>query len=607
MKGSVVAPGRDRLWIWLFWLAYVLAGASTTVVTDSARDLIAAWDIAQGVQFPLRGPELYSTWHLGPIWYYLLAIPLFLTHSAALAALLVAALAGLKFPLAYRLGLAFGGIALARLALIAIALPGWWMFEWLVSSHTNLAATCLLGYTLLLLQWARTGQARQLALAGLVFSLAIHAHPTSMFWAVLAVPALHHRHRHGGVHWPQLLMSAAMFVLPFAPMLWDEMHSGWPMWSGTREFVASRADPSITRLPQFLRDLSMLDGSRMPSQFLPGATGLAIALHGLQVVLIIAALAGLLVPRAAGRKSAWLALISMLCASAFVMSLRPEIPYWMTYSLMPVMAATLALGWKRLLDASTMPIVRTPLLMLWAAAGLAFLLMSVARIDAAADGRVATPYRVVGGYADPLKRVDATIPNATFPVIAQEQLTRWLCAQAHPISLHGDGAALQRLNQGSLRSLHCSDDLHWHIGGDRGEAIALYPAFALRQAGIATGAGFGLMRRVSVDDVVHAAAPQADDLIRAYPPWPLTQQTTATLRVQIPAHHRWIAVSNLRPVFNGLDAPSLRVDGRTLPARARTAATWFFRMPGDQPGILEIHTGDPSFIEVLALADVPTG
>ena len=46
------------------------------LIVDSGRDLANAFAIAQGSAFPLYGPGLFGTWHPGPAWFYLLALPL---------------------------------------------------------------------------------------------------------------------------------------------------------------------------------------------------------------------------------------------------------------------------------------------------------------------------------------------------------------------------------------------------------------------------------------------------------------------------------------------------------------------------------------------------
>ncbi len=598
------APGRlDRLLILVLWLGYALAGMHTTIATDTARDLIAAWDIVQGTDFPLRGPELYTTWTLGPIWYYLLALPLALTHRAAAAALLIAVLAGLKFPLAYRLGTEFVGATLGRYSLLAIAMPGWWLFEWLVTSHTNLAVPCLLGYALWLLRWVRAGGAVSVLLAGLLFSLSVHAHPTSLFWAWLWVPAIWSRYvQRPALPWAQLLGVVGMFLMPFLPMLIDEAATGWPMLAGTRDFVATRGGPSLpSRLLPFLRDVIAIDGARMPGQFLIDSVVVRSGVLIVLAALWAASLAGYF-SFAKGWAVRLSALLSFVAASAFVLWLRPEVPYWMVYALAPGIAAALAFGWQGLdvrLPEPRRASVRAILVGLVSAI---FVLLVSSRWISADEGWVNVPYRVVGRYADPNKQVDKTLPNAAYPVAGQERWVRWLCAQSLPISLHGDAAAMQRMTQGVLHNLHCPGDEHWRIGGAADEGIALYPRFAIRAIGATPTRLFGAMAQLPVVEVLRAADAQADDLVRAYPPWPLTQQPQHTFAVAIDTNVVGvIAVTNLRVVYNGLEAPQLVVDGASIAPLVRTASTWFFLVPTHLKGELRVRSGDVRWIEVLQI------
>jgi hypothetical protein len=597
--------GLDRALVFGFWLAYVLVGAQTTIATDTARDLIAAWDIVQGTHYPLRGPELYSTWTLGPIWYYLLALPLKLTHSAAVAIWMVAILAGLKFSLAYRLGAEFGGVQLARLSVLAIALPGWWMFEWLVTSHTNLAVPCLLGYALWLLRWARGGGAIALGLAGLLFSLSVHAHPTSLFWAWLAVPALWSRRAAlHAIPWAHLFGAVALFLLPFLPMLADEAAHAWPMLGGTRDFVATRQGPALLpRLLPFLADLIALNGQRMVGQVLADGDSMRRVLVAMLTLPWLLAMLGLLYwKHRPGIKA--IAILASLAGATFLLWLRPEIPFWMVYALMPGLAAVLALCWQSALSIAPERQRAVTLNLLTGFIAIAFLIVAGQRWMDAADAWVRVPYRVVGPYADPHKQVDISVPNPAFPVAGQERWTRWLCAQPNVLSLHGDAAALQGMSQGILHALHCPQAQNWQIGGARGESVALYSLAALRALGETPLQQFGGMGRLNVDAVLRAAEALPDELVRAYPPWPLTQQTTTEFVLPVQTKSaQLLAVSNLRVIFNGLDAPELVIDGHRLAPVTRSAATWFFRVPARASGTLTVRSGDPRWIEVLALPD----
>ena len=61
----------------------VYLGCAPFAIThlDLARDIGIALGIVDLERWPLSGPPLNGTLHLGPVWYYVLALPLWLTHS----------------------------------------------------------------------------------------------------------------------------------------------------------------------------------------------------------------------------------------------------------------------------------------------------------------------------------------------------------------------------------------------------------------------------------------------------------------------------------------------------------------------------------------------
>ncbi len=92
---------------WVTALLFALAVAifpQAGLVIDSGRDLANAWLIAQGEFFPLVGPDIFGTWKLGPVWFYLLAVPLLFNGSLFTVSLWIGVSASLKIPLAYLLG-----------------------------------------------------------------------------------------------------------------------------------------------------------------------------------------------------------------------------------------------------------------------------------------------------------------------------------------------------------------------------------------------------------------------------------------------------------------------------------------------------------------------
>src|SRR5688572_22544033 len=95
-----------------------------TLVTDSGRDLANAYAVAHGGPYPLYGPGLFGHWKLGPVWFWLLSLPLWVFGSITAAACFIGLLAAAKIPLAYLLGRRLLDGRLGLLAALIIALPG---------------------------------------------------------------------------------------------------------------------------------------------------------------------------------------------------------------------------------------------------------------------------------------------------------------------------------------------------------------------------------------------------------------------------------------------------------------------------------------------------
>src|SRR4029450_8368984 len=63
--------------------SYVAPYLLSPIEADLARDLYRGYRITAGQEWPTRGPLIGDSWHLGPAWFYLLAVALLLFHSIA--------------------------------------------------------------------------------------------------------------------------------------------------------------------------------------------------------------------------------------------------------------------------------------------------------------------------------------------------------------------------------------------------------------------------------------------------------------------------------------------------------------------------------------------
>src|SRR5438270_12987844 len=72
---------------------YIASSAFSAAIQDTARDVYYAYSIRHGLWYPLEGPVLGGAVHLGPAWFYLMALPLWV-HDSWLSVALFAAFLG---------------------------------------------------------------------------------------------------------------------------------------------------------------------------------------------------------------------------------------------------------------------------------------------------------------------------------------------------------------------------------------------------------------------------------------------------------------------------------------------------------------------------------
>src|SRR5512140_855961 len=114
----------DRLVVAALMAVYVASAFFGGSGYDSARDMAEAYAIRTGAAIPLHGPILAASIHLGPLWFYLLAVPMRLFDSWLAVGIFVALLCSLQFPLAYATGRRLVDRRFGLLWCALLALPG---------------------------------------------------------------------------------------------------------------------------------------------------------------------------------------------------------------------------------------------------------------------------------------------------------------------------------------------------------------------------------------------------------------------------------------------------------------------------------------------------
>lgn len=324
-------------------------GLWTSVASsDTNRDIFFAQQIASGAYFPLTGPNINSMLHLGPLWYYILAIALLLIPNAAAVTGLMATISALQFPLAYQLGRRFGCAREGLFFALALALPGWMAVSLASMTHSIAVVPSLLLGTFAALAYRDCPDFSRAVLVGLACLFMLTAHPTLVLlaallvlWCSLKTPDYRQWLSHG-------LIVLGVVALGFAPMLYEQWHDGFADAPATVRYTHSELSiPSPVkagRLLYAILDFGPKYITRFWLQFPPAPTHLLFSIY---VLLLVAAGIGIALRLIRQPEKRYLiGVLSglLLVQSIFVCAIRTAMPPWMIYAQWPLIAALVALG-----------------------------------------------------------------------------------------------------------------------------------------------------------------------------------------------------------------------------------------------------------------------
>jgi len=343
-----------------FIIGLVLLNAFTSVFSlismDSARDLFYAKNISDGIGFPLVGPDIGGFAHVGPVWFYFLAVPL-LTGSLSLAAFWVGIFSSLKIFLAYQLGKKIIDEKFGLLWAAALFLPGWHTIDPLILLHTNLVQTLTLAFLYSVYEFYKADDCRWFKWAMLFLALTIHAHPSGLVLGVFLVWSVFSKRKVFNLR--SFLCGVLFFILPFIPYLVDQARNNFSEWQaisslaevyGKRTGVVGKTNEHLTvfqRFPRFIESLfysGPVQIKYLISAYSPVLGKISFVTY---VLIILASFLGLLVYsfqrlQHARLTAGMVAVFSLL--ALMILSLRSFIPFYMTLVLVPFSSAIIAFG-----------------------------------------------------------------------------------------------------------------------------------------------------------------------------------------------------------------------------------------------------------------------
>lgn len=574
---------------------------------DFARDLYAALRIAQGRDWPLEGPVISWTVHLGPVWYYALAIPMKLGGSLTAVVAAIAVASALQFPLAYRLGSeAFDrrtGLAWA----ILLAMPGVGSLASLWIAHPSVTATLVLGVLYALRRAHAASSPAWLAAAGAAFGLALHAHPTTLPLALpLAWVAIASARKGGTAGVAGAVAALVLAAAPFLPLLAN---------------LRAHADDALRMSQHMSSDMAVMSAAAIARVF-AGAVwrvsdvvvGTWLAGDGRPLAAWRATAAALYLLAAAGwallalrgpprwRRAALAIAIAFVAWMLFVAAIRGVTRFYMLYAPLPLFALALALG------------VRGLALHGGAAgrlAGRALLAGVVAWALAATGARVARALaddvRVppLLGAHDDLQRSDARASYTRLHYLSVRHLDaigRRLCVDGR-VHAFAELAQVVDTQFNVAAQIRCGDASRVVIGGtpapgDRAYFLlqrdALEPRMALRDFG---GFGFGRVDEVLVPRPALPLA-RGDD----YPPRKGCGKAVRHDLAFETSRASTLVVASGLAVTCPMRVVRLERDGAPAEVSMAADSAWTRAPDGPARWTLVVETGAPEALQVFTVA-----
>jgi hypothetical protein len=576
-----------------------LVMVNTSSVVDTARDVYNAWQIASGSHFPLEGPHVGAVFHGGPVWFYMLAIPLVITPSWIVLNLWVGLLTSLKFVLAYACGTRLlnrqFGLAWACL----LALPDWTAVNYLIFSHTNLVQTMLLLSLYSLVRWQQ-GTGRWFLVLCLALGLGIHAHPTVYAAGLIALPfvfrSLVRRQLSGWL----LLGGGLVFAVPLVPYLISQQLQHWPdLQTGAGYF---QSQPLWMNLLGFFDVMqgALLDGPVVALRHVLGLQGPGFFLAAAVMGVIIAGGLGLaliaIVRRDPGRLGLGLLVSTLVCIAAVAL-IRDVTPFYQAFVIYPPFYGLVAWGWCRGTGGFSRP--------LWFLVPVSLVSLCgffIATLQMGRDGALQIPQTSLMDIQT--HQVSEFTDTIYYPGWGRQQLGSFICSEQHPLTFHGFASLTLEQSYALEARMRCDTEAIFMGGQGAGKHYLGISHRDAGELGVPSGLSLGSMALFEVEQVIAPAEPMKIPRGDIYPPRPYVwnDQVEATIRFQAGAEEV-LAITNLYHYWMPYSF-SVSLNGRAVDPVFRSMVNAYFACMGCEPGAVQrwsvtIKAPKPDLVEIV--------
>jgi hypothetical protein len=564
--------------VMLLMVIYIGGSWWSVAIQDTARDVYSAYSIRHGEWFPTEGPILGGAVHLSPLWFYILALPLWVHDSWLSIAVFAAILGSFKFPLAVLVGSRLVDVKFGLLWACCLALPGWNTFEQLFFFNPNPAAAIVILAGWVWLRARRTKNGLDMFALGFVFSLALHIHPTAAPVMLLGLEAVRSSPMKSRFRCCACL--AAGFLLPFIPYFIYQVHSGMPDAISAVQYLDSQVGASnLLNTPRVLAAYLVAGPQAIVSYLWDVPTPLSVSV-ALTICLPLAVLVGRAfkpeTPPQARRVMAGLFGAFVLFGS-WIALLRPTTPMYFTYVLSPFASGLLALGLWLLPQARSRWVV-------FGTATLSLVLSTVVAVQLALivrSGEGLLSSRILDVKQWQAKNVFA---DTWFPASGRDSLGKFLCSHGNS-SLHGHLAYIEDRSVGLDMLFVCGDASRVKLMGRDDTShhwVGMSRAF-WRSLGATPGCWSGSLGVAPVSAVrwPRSGIPIASG--RTYFPRNRARAEIRTAELTFDtAPNTAVLISNPLLGYEALDNVAVSANGRTLSPIVRNDLSALFVTPPDR-------------------------
>lgn len=441
-------------WIWLLpSLMLVFFSLFSTTSIDSTHDFIMSYRIINGENFPLLGRQLALSFHIGPLWDYLMTLPLMLSNSWLSLAIFVAMLNGIKFYLAYQVGIVLKDNQLGQLLVLAMLMVSFTAMQTITFTHTSITETCML---LMIYFSVKSPLNKQIHwfILGFLFALAFHAHPTAVVAGYFAL--------NKWVKNPHKIFSVTFFLLGtiplFAPVLIALFLQQGNETAGVLVYFSQQTNGfDLVDIAKLIYGLVFISPWSMLSTGLPLA--LVIVLFSIQAMIQFSAI---LIPIINWKKiDARLQRMHLMFTLFFILSslglilIRSRTPWYMTYGLSLAYSMVIASGLYIIFQNNFHKSLRSAIM---TTVFLTFLLCHSAIIYKLNHNQTRLPSAALHD----LRSMNHDLSTLGYEILAKDAKHhgQFTCEQ-QPVALHGPYAALVHSHSGIEHLSQCGEGLYY--------------------------------------------------------------------------------------------------------------------------------------------------